>query len=260
MQPLVERCYPSFTRAHLTTSELQETLERHLFRRGEMLIRCVKAKHGIKGDRRDTTQYETPRSHSELFDQAKELNEQISNIQFDVCSELDGPSNLSAFLSREGVSKYHTGSVNLFVHALLDSISQTVGEKANILSNRARSAQAFSLKPLEILYAEEKFRDRQDNDRLISLLSQLRHGVVSVFHNNPYLHLSFLDYLDGSSFDIFAVDSKTLSIVPAFRSSTVALMRLCEAIDNEFEDGVIKQTTFRRPTSSDFQGSLDGTS
>ena len=47
----------------------------------------------------------------------------------------------------------------------------------------------------------------------------LRGTSVSVLHGNPYVHLSILDYHDGSAFDLWVLDRQRLIIVPQLKAS-----------------------------------------
>ena len=71
------------------------------------------------------------------------------------------------------------------------------------------------------------------------MLGRIRHGEFTLFHRNPYLHLSFFDFFDASEFDVIIEAANSLLIVPQFESSASSLFRLCQKIFERFDEGVV---------------------
>jgi hypothetical protein len=90
------------------------------------------------------------------------------------------------------------------------------------------------IRPVFIEYSNNIFENVEQNKRLIKSLSEFPKSSYSVYHGNPYLHMSMVDYCDGSSYDIWVVSSNRLIIIPQLRATFNSLSRLCEHILKRF--------------------------
>jgi hypothetical protein len=62
---------------------------------------------------------------------------------------------------------------------------------------------------------------------------------IAVLHENPYVHVSLIDFLDGSAFDIFATTPYAVTLIPQVDASAFSLNRLCNHIFENFREGEI---------------------
>ena len=65
---------------------------------------------------------------------------------------------------------------------------------------------------------------------------------IAVLHENPYVHISLIDFFDGSAYDIFATSRKAVTIVPQVGASPFSLNRLCNHIFENFREGLIAKS------------------
>ncbi len=90
---------------------------------------------------------------------------------------------------------------------------------------------------MRIVYTENVFADKRQNQRLVKVLDGLPEASLSVFHPNPYLHACLLDYTDGSSYDIWVAKPSAILVVPKRKATTQSIERVCNQICDEFEEG-----------------------
>ena len=93
----------------------------------------------------------------------------------------------------------------------------------------------------------EAFNWVYQNNGWFQSLRRLNKVSISVLHGNPYIHLSVIDYFDGSTFDLWVLNSRQLFIVPQMRGSVFSIKRLINHIFDSYTEGDIK----------DYQGSIN---
>ncbi len=69
-------------------------------------------------------------------------------------------------------------------------------------------------KPLAINFPEEEFSKVENHKKFIEIISSLSETSVSILHGNPYIHLSIVDYIDASTYDLWVVDNNRILLVP----------------------------------------------
>ncbi|MFA5559197.1 MAG: hypothetical protein WDA59_07080, partial [Methanofastidiosum sp.] len=145
---------------------------------------------------------------------------------------------LHGFISREGSSKFANGDIMFFYKNFLPSIASFGEAKREKLIKKEKMAD-YVLSPIALKFSKDIILETGDNKRIIRSLSNMPHSSVLVYHSNPYLHLSFLDYMDGSNCDIFVSSSNEISIYPGSKASMPALMRIFDQLSKDFEEGTI---------------------
>lgn len=96
-------------------------------------------------------------------------------------------------------------------------------------------------RPLQMTYDASVFDDKSENRRLIEVLKRLPDSGLSVFHPNPYIHASLIDYWDGSSYTIWVNENSTICIVPEKKASPGSFERLCNHIAEFFGEAMISE-------------------
>ncbi|GAA0716735.1 hypothetical protein GCM10010199_18630 [Dactylosporangium roseum] len=79
-----------------------------------------------------------------------------------------------------------------------------------------------------------RFSDASATGDLLTELSRIQNSGIAVLHRNPYLHVVFTDYLDGSNFDLFVTEANVIEIHPGFRASVGAIARLADRLAERF--------------------------
>lgn len=179
--------------------------------------------------------YET-RPYREAFLAAEEDNRYVDKIKF-VARGDEERIVLKGFISRGGHLKLLQGSVSMFFDTILPHYATEGQKKVDVVTDKERSSETGEVNQIELNFEEAIFGDVSDNERLIKALEGLTNTNVTVYHNNPYAHVSVLDLIDGSSCDVFVTEPDTVSIVPSYKGSPNSLMRISEQLSRELDEG-----------------------
>ena len=141
---------------------------------------------------------------------------------------------------RNGVIK-----TNHNFHGIYDSlvlpICNLIDENIKLFTKRARRENPqLEVRPLAIQFGSDQFKDIEENTRFISAIRKLDNASISVIHGNPYISMSVVDYSDGSTFDLWVLNSNELVIIPQLKSSIQAMKRLISCVFDNYAEGEIK--------------------
>jgi len=133
------------------------------------------------------------------------------------------------------------GTFSLFWRTALQAVKSMASANRETFQDRSVSTSPTrAARPLQIAYPSAVFDDKSQNHRLIRVLRKLPDCGLSVFHLNPLLHASLVDYVDGSTYSIWVTDSAAVKIIPGLKASAGSLGRLCNHINEHFEEGSIE--------------------
>ena len=172
---------------------------------------------------------------AEAFQWIEEHNGWFQSIEFKVMSRDRALADIG--FSRQGIVNANA----LFVRAyqtFIIPVCKTIHANLKLFSRRARLERPdLSANPLVIDFGHDQFQDVEENHRLIQAMQLLKGTSVSVLHGNPYVHLSILDYYDGSAFDLWVLDRQRLIIVPQLKASIPAIKRLINHVFDDYAEG-----------------------
>lgn len=140
----------------------------------------------------------------------------------------------------------------MFFNQLLPEYASTSQAKVNVFENKERSAESGEIEQIRVEFNSNVFRTTEDNEDLIEALSNMSRSSLTVYHRNPYAHLSILDFVDGSSCDVLVTEPDEVTLVPSYRGSRNSLMRVSEQISREFDEGSITDLGEPQFDSSEF--------
>lgn len=192
------------------------------------------------------------RPYPEVFRDARDGGNYVDSLVFKSMSE-EG-TDLEAKITRDGTTLLSGGNVELFFNYLLEDYVSFGQEKAELFTDKERSRDTGDIQEIEITFANPVFQSTKDNEDLITALSDLSSSSVTVYHKNPYAHISVLDFNDGSSCDVFVTDSKTIKIVPSYRGSTNFLMRVSDKLYRDLDESAVELTEESSYGVEDFIG------
>lgn len=178
------------------------------------------------------------RPYPEVFRAARDGGNYVDSLVFK--SILEDEVNLEAAVTRDGTTKLSSGNVELFFNYLLEDYVSFGQEKAELFTDKERSRDTGDIQEIEVKFANPVFQSTKDNEDLIDALADLSRSSVTVYHKNPYAHISVLDFNDGSSCDVFVTDSKTVTIVPSYRGSTNFLMRISDKLYKDLDESAVE--------------------
>ncbi len=192
------------------------------------------------------------RPYPEVFRAAREGGNYVDSLVFKSMSENE--VNLEAAITRDGTTKLSDGNVEMFFNYLLEDYVSFGQEKAELFTDKERSRDTGDIQEIEVKFANPVFQSTKDNEDLIDALADLSRSSVTVYHKNPYAHISVLDFNDGSSCDVFVTDSKTVKIVPSYRGSTNFLMRVSDKLYRDLDESDVELTKQQSYGVEDFVG------
>lgn len=243
---ILKQSQPYLSSFYASSSDLKTVLETVEERLNSQITvnKAVVYSHRDEGN----ISWET-RPYRYVFEQSNESGRYVDKLSF--CAKRHEVL-FSGFVSREGVVKFDGGDVDLFFDNLLKAYADTGTDKIELFADKARSRETGKVKELEIQFGEKVLKKPGDNKELIRALSDLPKSDLTVYHNNPYAHISILDLVDGSNCDVFVTGSDTISILPGFTGSLNSLMRVSDQIAKEFQEGTVVEKYEQSYDSSDF--------
>ena len=114
-------------------------------------------------------------------------------------------------------------------------------ERNRHIEASAKSAGADEVEPTVIRFGKKIFRDKNMNTKYVDVIAEMPDSSISKYHVNPHIHLSLVDYMDGSSYDIWVLASDRLTIIPQIRASGVSLRRLVNYIFERIGEGRVEK-------------------
>lgn len=201
--------------------------------------RLIATRAVIKSPSADTdVRYFDDTDYFEVFNSSEVVDEgyYVDKLEFEI---RQSSRDFSGQVSRKGESRYVGGESSIYFQLLLDNLSSLISDKSDIFSNRSREYGSREAQPIQITYREGAIEGREENYRLIRTLDGLSKSSVTVYHDNPYMHASVLDFNDGTTADVFLTSDSNVSIIPGFNASRRALSRITDQILEGFREGEI---------------------
>lgn len=242
-----ENYYSESSRLHLTSNQIQDILDNIKERLNCEIItdrvvsysRLNKRKYIVTGKKprfKESDLRWTEEDYKISFKKAAENDQWVDKISFYTLKE--NKILFYASLSREGLFKCDAKVKDFYkiVSGYLLNISK---KNVDIFSNKSRLENKGDIRPIAIEYSVNVFDSIEQNKKLIKTLSEFPKSSYSVYHGNPYLHVSLVDYVDGSSYDIWVASANKIIIIPQLRATFNSISRLCEHILKRFLEGKI---------------------
>jgi len=186
-------------------------------------------------------------SYEDMFRRVEENDQWIKSIYFTFIKNEDSINEkfkdyalIECQISRIGLFKCNR-KYAFFYEKIIKYIIGKAIQDLKLFENRQRiKEERYKPKPITIQYNIDLFKDKNQNRRLIDVLENITYSSLSVFHSNPYLHCSFIDFKSGASYDIWGLSNNEITIVPQTRVTYASLERLCHYIFIGFREGIIK--------------------
>ena len=232
-RPDISRISLSSRDLGIILNEMEQKIEGDIF-----IKKAILYSHREEGE----IKFRKPRNMSldNLFAIAGSEDCIVDKLEYVVSSKTMG--QLQSFITREGIAYYMGGTIRMFSHFFLKIYSEAANGRLKLLSERQSKTIASEMHPIDIIFDSDVFQSTEDNTLLASALSNIPRSGIAVLHKNPYFHAKILDFLDGSTFNVFVNDMRRITVVPGTRSSSSALMRLCEQVFRDFHEGRIEST------------------
>lgn len=128
----------------------------------------------------------------------------------------------------------------LFKTAIPAALSLPLGRN-RLMEASARSAGSGAVEPVVVRFGGSVLGDEGKNRRCADMIARMPDSSISTYHVGSHMHLSLVDYMDGSSYDVWAVTSDRLAIMPQIRASGVSVKRLVNHIFEHMGEGRLER-------------------
>ena len=125
--------------------------------------------------------------------------------------------------------------------AVLPRAEDLAAKRGERLRAVAGTADRRAPEPLIVNFARKVFADPKNNGAHIDAIAAMPHAAIGEYHSDHYIHLSLVDYMDCSSYDIWVLVSNKLAIIPQFSASGASMGRLVNHILEKFGDATIEK-------------------
>jgi len=181
--------------------------------------------------------FRTPKQQADFFGELAQERQWLRSVEL----VLDSPAHARGRVRRDLHFSCQDG-FRSFYETVLVALHQVGSGSTHILENRAVvSSPTRASRPIQISYESQVFADKRQNHRLIAVLREMPDSALSVFHPNPFLHASLVDYADGSSYTIWVTDNAAVKVIPELKATAASLGRLCNHINEYFSEGTIEE-------------------
>lgn len=129
--------------------------------------------------------------------------------------------------------------------ALFDTILPLVEDlavkRSEKLHTSTETAGSSTPEPLIVKFSKKVFADPKKNDINIKAIASMPNIGINEYHVNPYIHLSLVDYMDCSSYDIWVLVSDRVAIIPQLSATDASMGRLVNHMMEKFGDATIEK-------------------
>lgn len=172
------------------------------------------------------------------FQYAAEQNGWFRSLTFEAARRSKVLAEIS--IQRNGIVRTD-GDLSGVYDNLVLPICDLINNNIRQFNNRSRRDNPeLAVRPLSIDFGREQFDTVEENARFIEAMRNLNNASVSVIHGNPYISLSVVDYIDGSTFDLWVLNTRELVIVPQLKSSVSSIKRVISCVFDNYAEGIIK--------------------
>lgn len=204
----------------------------------EIIITRATQKIRYHGESRMTTVTWNNSSLEEAYEWLRENNGFFKSVQFKAMRLEKEVTN--SFVDRRGTMRIDKNFSKLFQSFVIPNFT-LLDKYIKLFNNRGRrDNKLLDVNPLAINFDNDLFEDKANHIRFIEMLAELSDTSVSVIHGNPYIHVSIMDYVDGSTYDLWVLNWKQILIVPQLRSSIISLKRIVNHIFDYYAEGEIR--------------------
>lgn len=241
LRPFFKSLYPDIIYTFLKSKKLKDLIEKFKVVNEFSEIKITRASHILRfEDNRPMSAVTWPKvTLEEAFDWMKENNGWFKSLQFE--AKRNQKTFASVFIDRGGVVRTN-GIFEQVLNSFLIPTCHIIETNFKQFSNRdRRTSETKEARPLIIQYNDNVFDKIEENQTFIKAISKIDNSSVSVIHGNPYIHISLIDYFDGSSYDMWVLNNNEIIIVPQMKGTVASIKRIVNHIFDTFAEGEIKE-------------------
>jgi hypothetical protein len=243
--PFIERSYPRIYLTLISQNRLSLLLHDFKEKYGftDLIVRRASLRSRFAGEKTRREAIIPSESWPNLglegaFDFAREQNGWFKSLTFEAWTKLRLDAEIT--VTRSGVMKTDRQFLKVF-DGLIAPICELVHDNHELFRNRSRrDSVSLEVRPLTINFRRDQLADEEERAKLVEAMRLLNKASMSVVHSNPYLQLSVIDYLDGSTFDLWVLNPRELIIVPQLKGTVSSIRRLVSHVFDNYAEGYIE--------------------
>ena len=176
--------------------------------------------------------------YREAFDEAARSGRRVGAVR--ALLVLGGSPRMECHISRRCLSRFRL-SMRPFCEGALPYMAGLASDKTRFYSGRSRKENGGRFRALAITLDDGAFGDAFENVRFMRIIRAMPRTMGSTYRQTPHVHMSLVDYMDGSSFDVWATSTNRITIVPQLRATHAAVARLVNHIFERFGEGRVEE-------------------
>jgi len=243
---LMNKHFPTISRVFITSEQM-----RYIFQQLEETTKLgiqvdssiVKRRLPRKLKSKESRIIYTNSLYEEIFDEAESMDGWVQSVKFTAFETKEISEGITVDLPRF----YGVVSRDCFISCrknflpFLDVVIpysvKFALQRLTYLSSKSQTANDLLPDPVVIKFKGDYFSDVSKNKMFVEAMKSLDSSSISAYHSNPYIHLSLLDYLDGSSYDIWVLSTNRIVIVPQIKASSASMERLVKHVFERVQEG-----------------------
>jgi hypothetical protein len=247
MNRIVKYNYPFLSHVYLKDSEIKELFLRMNKQNNiRIIIYKILSYSRISETIQEKDLRWTRRTYDDVFYDLEESNAWIKRIDFRASIEKiekGGTSWIRLLEVAMGRDCYFKvkGDFNKFYLHIINVSMDMIAKRLGYLEARSESAKDARPEPIVIRFDNPIFKEKSSNEKFIRKLEELKNISITKLHSNPYLHISLLDYNDGSSYGIWIVSENEINIIPQIRATVASMTKLLNHIYQKIQEGDIAE-------------------
>lgn len=243
---LMNKHFPTISRVFITSDQMRyifEQLEESTKLGIQIDSSIVKRRLPRKLKGKESRIIYTNSSFPDIFDEAESMDGWVQSMKFTAfkvheSSEgvIEEEPRFFGVISRDCFISCRKNFLP-FLEVVIPYSVKFALSRLTYLDSKSQTANNILPDPVVIKFKGDYFSDLSKNKAFIDAMKSLESSSISTYHSNPYIHLSLLDYLDGSSYDIWVLSTNRMVIVPQIRASNASMERLVKHVFERVQEG-----------------------
>ena len=150
-------------------------------------------------------------------------------------------AELRGTISRDCRFSASAGAGAIFETVIPGALSLPLERNRRIEASAESAGSGDGVEPTVIRFGSKIFKDAGKNRHYVDMIANMPDSSISKYHVDSHIHLSLVDYMDGSSYDIWVVTSDRLVIMPQIKVTGPSLKRLVNHIFECMGEGSVEK-------------------
>ena len=130
---------------------------------------------------------------------------------------------------------------NVLFGSMLPRAADLAAGRAEKLQACAKTASRRTPDPLDVRFKGRVFADPGKNRARVDAIGAMPYTALIDHPSDSFMHITMVDYGDCSTYDLWALGSNVLTIIPQFFASDASMSRLVNHVMEKFGDATIEK-------------------